>query len=75
MKVHNKSDGRVRMRSNKKGPEDQSDTEVIDEQSHGGTSVEQVHCIILVSHTVVIKRSHGSVNRKCVCKNSDSPNS
>ena len=42
MKVHNKSDGRVRIRSSKKGPEEQSDTEIIDEQAHGSASVEQV---------------------------------
>ena len=40
MKVHNKGDGRVRVRGKK---EDQSDTEVIDEQSQGTTTVEQVH--------------------------------
>ena len=42
MKVHNKSDGRVRIRSSKKGPEGQSDTEIIDEQGQGSTSMEQV---------------------------------
>ena len=42
MKVHNKSDGRVRIRSSKKGPGEQSDTEIIDEQAHGSASVEQV---------------------------------
>ena len=39
MKVHSKGDGRVRMRSKK---DDQSDTEMIDEQSQGTTAVEQV---------------------------------
>lgn len=43
MKVHNKGgEGRVRIRNNKKGPEDQSDTEIIDEQAQGSTSVDQV---------------------------------
>ena len=42
MKVHNKGEGRVRIRNSKKGPEDQSDTEIIDEQAQGSTSVDQV---------------------------------
>ena len=40
MKVHNKGEGRIR--NSKKGPENQSDTEIIDEQAQGGTSVDQV---------------------------------
>ena len=42
MKVHNKSDGQVRIRTKK---EEQSDTEIMDEQSHGATctSVVQVN--------------------------------
>lgn len=42
MKVHNKGEGRVRIRNSKKGPEDQSDTEIIDEQAQGSASVDQV---------------------------------
>ena len=42
MKVHNKGEGRARIRNSKKGPEDQSDTEIIDEQAQGSTSVDQV---------------------------------
>lgn len=39
MKVHSKSDGRVRIRSKK---DEQCDTEIIDEQSQGTSTVEQV---------------------------------
>lgn len=44
MKVHNKGDGQVRIRSKK---DEQSDTDIMDERSHGAscTSVVQVHCM------------------------------
>lgn len=47
MKVHNKGDGRVRLRGKK---DEQSDTEVIHEQSQGTRTVEQTMSTVNISH-------------------------
>ena len=63
MKVHNKGDGQVRIRSKK---DEQSDTEIMEEQSHGATctSVVQVHCVAYLSNQ---KQTNKTNKFKAVC--------
>ena len=74
MKVHNKSDGRVSIRSNKKGPEDQSDTDLIDEQSHGSASVDHVRLVVTflqLSILIINLKTYIRATRvACICINS-----
>ena len=66
MKVHNKGDGQVRIRTKK---DEQSDTEILVEQSHGATctSVEQVHCMAYVSNQKYINKLNETKKCKVVC--------